>query len=209
MHVKARQAAILSSFIAATAIWCTENIPLGKSKRSTKRGLPGYGLLFFLLCAGAVPLAKADPIGVAYTANLLGGTEWQYNYQVSGSFLTGDDIAIFFPFATSSNLSNSGGGSSDWNTLLLQPDPLLPADGEFDIIANIDNPGLAHAFDVSFQYSGPGVPGSQSFTVYDPDFNIIDTGSTQSAASAVPEPAPFLLLGSGLIGLLGRLARKR
>ena len=209
MQIKTHRAATLSSFIGAAAIWCTENIPAGKSKRSNKRGFPGYGLLFFLLCAGAVPIAKADSIGVAYTASLVSGTEWQYDYQVSGFFLTGDDIAIFFPVATSSNLIHSGGTSPDWSTLVFQPDPLLPADGEFDIIANVDSPSLAAAFDVSFQYSGTGVPGSQSFTIFDAGFNVIDTGSTQPAAPAIPEPSPFLLLGSGLVGLLRRASRKR
>lgn len=209
MHIKTRQAAILSLFIGATSIWYTEKISAGKSERSTKRGFPGYGLLFLLLCAGAVPIAKADPVGVAYTASLVGGTEWQYDYQISGSFLAGDDIAIFFPVATSSNLVTSGSSTSDWSTLVFQPDPLLPADGEFDITVNIDNPGLAAAFALSFQYSGTGVPGSQSFTVFDPNFNVIDTGSTTPAASAVPEPSPFLLLGSGLVGLLRRASRKR
>jgi PEP-CTERM motif-containing protein len=208
MHIKTREAAILSLFIGATSIWCMEKISAGKSERSTKRGFPGYGLLFLLLCAGAVPIAKADPIGVAYTASLVGGTEWQYSYHLSGAFPAGDDIAIFFPVPTSSNLVTSGSSTPDWSTLVFQPDPLLPADGEFDIIANIGNPNLAPAFDLSFQYSGPGVPGSQFFTVFDSNFNVIDTGSTTPAASTIPEPSPFLLLGSGLVGLLGRVTRK-
>lgn len=209
MQIKTRQIATLSSCIGSTAIWCTENISTGKSKRCTERGFPGYGLLFVLLCAGAVPIARADPIGVAYTASLVGGTEWQYDYRISGSFLAGDDIAIFFPVSTSSNLIHSGSTSPDWSTLVFQPDPLLPADGEFDIVANVDSPSLAPTFDLSFQYSGTGVPGSQSFTVFDADFNVIDTGSTQPAAPAIPEPSPFLLLGSGLVGLLRRTSRKR
>ena len=207
MQIKTHRAATLSSFIGAAAIWCTENIPAGKSNEAI-RGFPGYATALFLLCAGAVPSAKADSLGVAYTASLVRGTDWHYDSQVSGSVLTGTSSMIFFPVATSSNRSFRW-RSPDWSTLVFQRTLFSQPMASSTSCLNVDSPSLAAAFDVSFQYSGTGVPGSQSFTIFDAGFNVIDTGSTQPAAPAIPEPSPFLLLGSGLVGLLRRASRKR
>jgi hypothetical protein len=102
-------------------------------------------------------------------------------------------------------------GGSDWTTFVFQPDPNLPADGEFDMLANIDSPSLAPSFDVQFQYSGTGSPGPQSFTLYDPNSLILGTGLTvpSTPPSTVPEPASLLLLGSGLLSLCGYVKRRR
>ena len=182
---------------------------------SSERALPGsrlnparrlfrYSLAIALLCVASASVAKADSISVAYTVSQISGTEWQYDYRVSGSYLAGDDLAIYFPLSTSADLLDLGTGGSNWNTLVFQPDPGLPADGEFDMVANVNNPSLTPVFEVQFRYSGSGVPGPQSFTLFDSNFNVLDTASTQSATSAIPEPASFLLLGSGLMGLWRR-----
>ncbi len=159
--------------------------------------------MFFLFFPGAAPALRADPIGVTYTATQISGSEWQYDYQLTGSFLSGDDLAVYFPLATSANLVDLGTGGADWTTFVFQPDPNLPADGEYDMLANIDNPSLAPNFEVQFQYSGTGSPGPQEFTLYDPNFNILDTGVTvpPTSPSPIPEPASFLLLGSGMLSL--------
>jgi hypothetical protein len=209
MQIKTHRAATLPSFIGATIIWYAKNSLIGRSRRSPGSGFLGYGLVFFLLCAIAAPIAKADAVNVVYSVTHVTGTEWQYNYLLSGSFLAGDDIAIFFPISSTSHLMTSGGSIPNWSTLVFQPDPLLPADGEFDIIANINDPSLTPTFNLSFLYTGPRVPGSQSFTVFDSNFNEIDTGSTTPAAPAIPEPSSFLLLASGLVSLVERAARKR
>ncbi len=173
--------------------------------------MPFFGwLALFLLFPGATPVVKADPLSVTYTATQISGSQWQYDYQLTGSFLSGDDLAVYFPLATSSNLLDLGTGGPDWTTFVFQPDPNLPADGEFDMVANIDSPSLAPSFDVQFQYSGTGSPGSQSFTLYDPNYLILATGLTvpSTPLSPVPEPAPLLLLGSGMLILCGYVKRR-
>jgi hypothetical protein len=180
------------------------------SKLHSARNSRWIWLFFLLLCTGAACTAKADPVSVTYTATQISGTEWQYSYSLSGSYFSGDDLAVYFPLATSSNLVDLGTGGPDWATFAFQPDSSIPADGEFDMTANVDNPGLTAVFDVQFDYSGAGSPGSQSFILYDPNFNIIDTGATQSSVlPSVPEPAPWILVGSGLVALWQSARRQR
>ncbi len=174
--------------------------------------IPGLlcGAVCFLVMALSMgSTAMADPVSISYTATQISGTEWQYSYQVSGSYLSGDDLAVYFPQATDSNLVDLGTGGPDWTTFVFQPDPSLPADGEFDMVANSDNPSLAPFFDVQFQWTGTGSPGAQSFTLFDPNFNVIDSGYTEPTLTAVPEPAPFLLMGFGMMGLWLLTKRQR
>jgi hypothetical protein len=162
-----------------------------------------WRVFLLLLCLTTACVAKADPVTVTYTASQTSPNVWEYQYQLTGTYLAGDDLAIYFPLATSSDLSDLGTGGSDWTTFEFQPDPSLPADGEFDMLSNIDNPSLAPIFAVEFQYSGAGSPGAQSFTLFDSNFDTIDSGvtRTQSGVPIIPEPNTFFLLGSGMVGL--------
>jgi hypothetical protein len=161
------------------------------------------GLLAF---AGALP-ARADSLDVSYTTTNLGGGLYEYAYTLSGyDLLAGDDLAIYFPLATSANLTDLGTGGADYTTFVFQPDPSIPADGEFDAIANVDNPSLATVLDTSFLYSGAGTPGAQDFTLYDADYNVISTGET---LAATPEPLPLLLLCTGILAIYALRQRQR
>ncbi len=183
---------------------------VGQHLFATRTPLLGW-LLLVLLFSGGVPVLRADSIRVTYTTTQISGSEWQYDYQLTGSFLSGYDLAVYFPLATSLNLADLGTGGTDWTTFVFQPDPNLPADGEYDMFANIDNPSLSPSFDVQFQYSGTGAPGAQGFTLYDPNFNILDNGETvpPTSPSPVPEPASLFLLGSGLLSLSAYAKRRR
>jgi hypothetical protein len=166
-----------------------------------------FAFLLFAVLAGTFHSAEADTFSVTYSATQVSGNTWQYDYLLTGSFVAGDDLAIYFPLASSSNLADMSTGGSDWGTFAFQPDPGLPADGEFDAVANVDDPSLLTVLSVQFLYSGTGSPGSQSFTLYDPNFNVITNGTTQLEQSGgvppspTPEPASLLLLGSALTAM--------
>jgi hypothetical protein len=161
------------------------------------------GLLGF---AGALP-ARADPLNVAYTVTSLGGGSFEYAYTLSGyELLAGDDLAIYFPLATSANLTDLGTGGADYTTFVFQPDPNLPADGEYDAIANVNDPSLSTVLDVTFLYSGPGTPGAQDFTLYDSGYTVISTGET---VALTPEPSSLLLLCSGMVAIYAVRQRRR
>ena len=148
--------------------------------------------------------AFADPVLVSYTTTHVSGSEWQYTYQLTGSYMAGDDLAIYFPVASSSDLASLVPAGGDWTGFVLQPDAGLPSDGEFDLIANVDDPSLATVFSVDFQFPGSVAPGAQSFTLFDPSFAPIASGTTTSAATpSVPEPGSLALLGTGALGVFG------
>lgn len=165
--------------------------------------------LFVLFFA---PPAIADGISVQYTTINLGSSTWQYNYTLQGSFLANWGVAIYFPTpAYGEPITDLGTGGLDWLSFAFQPDPSIPAPGEFDIVALIDNPSLSSMFSVTFQWNQTGTPGTQAFDLFDftNGAELLASGNTTAAATAVAEPSSLtLMLFAGLAFVTGLMIRR-
>jgi hypothetical protein len=182
----------------------------------------------FLLLVGVFagfllfPAARAGAVSILFEATDLpdglgpGGDLYEYAYHVSGfTFYQDYGFSTFFDPGSYGDIEPFGQpfGSvtppnSDWDTVSVDPDPLLPGDGLYDALALTNNASLADPFRVQFIWQGSGTPGSQPFQVYYFDgqqFEMIAEGDT----APVPEPGTMLLLGSGLVGLAGLRRRKQ
>lgn len=177
-------------------------------------------LLLSLLLAVLSPGVRATWIFYE-TADLADTTPgqdlWQYRYGLSGlpSLAVGFDVYFSLDDGfLHGDLSNPAGPNGDWDALVIQPDPGLPADGFFDAAKLVASPQLPTFpktyFSVDFIWRGPGVPGSQDFEIYDTDFAVIDSGRTTPFTQGVPEPiVPVLLLAGGFGLTAARLWNKR
>jgi hypothetical protein len=125
-------------------------------------------VLSFVFLSYTSPV-RADGVSVDFTAISLGSGTWQYDYTLQFFFSTNWGVAIYFPTPdyVGGSISDLGTGSSDWLTFAFQSDPTIPAPGEYDIVALVDNPSLGSVFDVTFQWNGTGTPGTQAFDLFD------------------------------------------
>lgn len=139
---------------------------------------------------------------------------WQYDFTINNDTLNSElvEFSIYFELDQASNLQLIASPGS-WDSLLIQPDPLLPDHGFLDSIPV--GPGLApgaalSGFSVAFVFLGNGIPGAQDFDVFDADFNLIESGRTRAnGVASVAEPGSVLLLGLALLmlGARGKGAR--
>ena len=173
---------ILSNFIAASA------------------------LAFFVQAASALPLSIsysftdiADPVP--------GADRWEVDYRAQGALNPFDGFNVLFAPSDFINLS-ADSAPAGWSTYTLDPFP--PGDGIFS--ATFDGSGSLPAdFLVSFDWLGTGAPGSQSFEVFDANFELIGGGRTTlqgTGPNPVPEPGTLLLFVGGLAAIVS-LRRKK
>ena len=157
--------------------------------------------------------ATALATTIEYSISNLGGTEWQYTYTVKNDSLLTDleDVAIFFPElwpvtdpTLFTNISVAGlpqpGG---WTATAFQWSAIdLGGYVDFSSGTGLAPGASLGGFNVKFNYSGSGTPGSQYFEIYDSAFNLLDDGYTVLAG--IPEPASLSLFAIGLAGLFAR-----
>jgi hypothetical protein len=164
--------------------------------------------LVALVCA---PAAHATLI--TYSATNVADATWRFDYSIANDTLSSpiEEVTIYFGLGLFSNLQVSGSPLT-WDSIVIQPDELIPSDGFFDSLA-LDralSPGdTLSGFSVLFDFLGTGTPGSQRFEVVNPtSFLVIDSGVTSAPPTAVPEPSSLALLFLGLLAA-SFLRRKR
>lgn len=168
-------------------------------------------LFLSVLALVVLPLATpANASIITYTATNTGGTQWRYDYVVTAEAGEAplDEFTIFFdpPFVASAALRELT-LAAGWDGLIQQVDDLLPDHGLIDVFAlgsGISAGTSLGGFSVSFDWFGPGAPGSQAFDIIDAStFAVLRSGFTTVAATeSVPEPHSPLLLVLALAVML-------
>jgi len=156
--------------------------------------------------------SAAQAATVSYSAANISANAWTYTYTVANDTLGAnlEEFTVFFDLGRYANLVVVT-SPADWDSLVAQPDPGVPASGFFDSLAL--GAGIAPAaslsgFVVSFDYLGSGTPGAQPFDIVNPvTFETLESGTT----TVVPLPGTLWLLLTGVASLvsLGRVARRR
>jgi len=137
--------------------------------------------------------------------SIAGSDLWRYDYQLSGSVGSFESVNLLYSPMSYSHLDLKAAlDSSRWSSLLIEPDPALPADGILSLTAVAPQGASEQTnFVLEFIWLGNGTPGAQPFELLDDSFNVIASGSTVPfGAPAIPEPASLPLL----VGALGWLA---
>jgi hypothetical protein len=175
-----------------------------------------------VLAAALLLSATARAGVIEYDITNVGGSNWRYDYTVTNDELAGGmwEFTIWFALGLYESLSVAASPAS-WDSLVVQPDPNLPADGFFDSVS-LDLPLARNAsvggFSVLFTWLGTGTPGSQPFDFVNPEtFVSIDSGVTRLRVipdpdpdpTPVPEPAIGLLLAASLAATTFAARRRR
>jgi hypothetical protein len=119
---------------------------------------------------------------ITYEVTSLGGNDWRYDYTVENDGSASiEQFTVYFDFGLFSNLAVAA-SPMDWDSIVVDPDVNIPADGFFDSVALVSGlaPGASlSGFSVTFTFLGSGAPGSQPFDIVDPaNFEVLSSGRT-------------------------------
>lgn len=161
-----------------------------------------HGLFFALLvlCMG-VPVV-ADAITISYALESLGGANYRATYTVTnnGSLGAATSVGLFsiafdpaLYHEASLSIVTPASIRAEWNEAILASAPGVPA--LYDALATAGGIPVGSAvtgFAVTFSWIGPGTPGAQPFTIYNPaTFAVLETGATaQSSGPGGPGGPP-------------------
>ena len=154
------------------------------------------GLLLTLSLA-----AHAGKVDSTYTP--LGGNQWSVAFSVTntGEPAPVSEFTVYFAEGLFANLAVTGSPST-WDSIVIQPDSGLPADGFFDALVldqadALENGESQSGFSMTFDFLGAGIPGALPFDFLDANFTVIASGRTtlpDDGGGTIPEPETWLLV---------------
>jgi|SRR6185312_12614183 len=166
-------------------------------------------ILFLSITAASLPATTI----INFTTTALGGNSYRYNYSFSGlSLLANQELDIEFDPLLYGTLSQGVAGTG-FDLALFQPNSPPGADGQYSLLALVNNPATTGTFSVNFIYNGTGAPGSQVFAIYDDNFTPLHQlliGNTDPLPTGeAPEPSTLWLIcmGAGFGAVI--MARRR
>lgn len=157
----------------------------------------------------------ANAASVKYEAVALGGTSWRYDYTLQGNATATafDGLTIYFAASSFGQLSNEL-APSGWETLVVQRDTGIPADGFLDLLnlgGSLSGALTPVVFSLRVEYLGTGLPRSQRYELYQSTpFSVVASGETVQVG-AIPEPRTnaLMLLGLGAVVALRKRSTSR
>ncbi|MCV2351101.1 hypothetical protein [Paucibacter sp. Y2R2-4] len=183
--------------------------------RNLMSGFISKIVLPFALLAAA--FSASAGVVVNYTATdiqdvVVGHDRWRYDYVITGPLQNNGGINLLFVWQDYANISIVQ-TDPNLDALVTDPIPLLTADGLVTATSMLD--AVSGVLAVEFDWvkiGAPGIPGEQTFEVFDAQFNVYQGGQTSIAGTPpnnIPEPAAILLAATGLFvsGLVRRQNR--
>jgi hypothetical protein len=181
-------------------------VTLGKAARKWA------GVLIVAL-SSLVSTSFASPV-ISYSTSNPSGNNWVYQYTVSNPAPSDpiSEFTIWFDRAQYANLSVIG-SPADWDSIVIQHDLSIPADGFFDALALGSGVGVGATltgFSVGFTYLNGDTPGAQAFEIINPStfqttFGgttvLADSGPGGGGTNPVDAPSTLALLAFIFLGL--------
>ena len=128
-----------------------------------------------------------------------GGGIWLSNFEIINDTLSVDieEISLWFDYTLYLNISIVS-VPTDWDSIVLQPDLIIPDDGLVDILALSDllmPLDTLSGLSVMFEWLGSTTrPDAIQFEIIDTaTFEVLDSGNTTLGITAVPEPSTIVL----------------
>lgn len=165
-------------------------------------------LIFQWITVSALAALTANASATVINASFVPiGSQWRVDYSVINTSLPSlEEFTLFFDHNIVRGVST--GGLSNWDMIVVQPDPLIPDDGFIDGLAQgfpLAN-GAMISFSVLLDATVFEVALPQRYEIRDPhSFALLDAGYT--VATAVPEPSIGFLMLLGLFLLVVRARR--
>ncbi len=163
----------------------------------------------YVLTALVILVPSLNANEISYSLSNLGNGDWAYSYTVVNTTTAGGIFwfDIYFPSVTSpdalqySNIAETANPDpGNWTTTVFPPSAINLGGiyDAFTLNAPIPLNQSLGGFTVRFHYAGTAPLGAQEFEIFDPNFNLLESGMT---TEAVPEPSAVLLFISGSLGL--------
>jgi hypothetical protein len=152
---------------------------------------------------------------VSFETQDLGAGQWEYTYAVGNIDLAENgtpaaikEFTVWFDPAFYSNLVViTTPLSASWDSIVLQPEPVLHDAGAYDALVKSGNLGISagqivRGFSVKFNWLGQGSPDAQRYEIINPlTFKTVDAGTT-----IAPEPASAAIM---ILGTIWMAAKRR